>query len=475
MRNLLLGASALIAIAVAGSASAQNISVQSNQTNNATVTANTELRNIEVGTRPTTTTFVGGNLTGTALAVGNLIQTSAPIGQGFSEAASNNGGVLSPQNNSGTITANVGFGSGVTAGVTNVAATAIANNALLSGVQVQNAGSRVDGQFNNGAVTANTTLTGGGYNVGNLTAGSLAIGNNFVATGSGAVYLGAGAGTNGGALTQTNQAAISANTVFVNGGNSGALVANANAIGNAFSPSAPVVSVAVTQNNSGPQNAYLDVKQGSQSLNASGSAVGNLIAPTGGSFNGVNLVQSNSAGQTSTVTVGNTLAVFNGGNTNVNSLAVGNAIQISQTGAVGLATGSQTNTGPQSASVSVPGGASFTGGSAFASQAFGNLIAVNTGSTFGSGIPQNNAATVTASTRIDTGAFGPSTTASSFAAGNILQVQAGGSVEGINGSANQLNTGAINSLTSVTGGLFAGNLAASSQSIGNVTSVTIGR
>lgn len=60
----------------------------------------------------------------------------------------------------------------------------------------------------------------------------------------------------------------------------------------------------------------------------------------------------------------------------------------------------------------------------------------------------------------------------SLAAGNILQVSALGGSEGINGAANQFNTGSISSVTNITSGSF-GNLTGAATSVGNLTSVSV--
>jgi len=466
MRNLFSTTAILAALAFSGAASAQNISVQSNQINTGTVNADLRIDHV---------TMAGGGprgpvdvIVGSALAVGNVLQTNAPNGQGVSEAASNNGGTLSPQNNSGAITSDVSFSTTLTPNSVSLSSGAVGNLATLDGVSVVNSGNRVLGQVNSGNVVSTLTLQGGGYNTGDLKASSLAIGNNLSADGSSTVQLGAGQ-NGGGILTQTNTGGQTATTNFVFGGDSRNLTASATAVGNVLSADAPTVGVTMTQNNAGPgQVANLTINQGAQQIVGSSTAMGNLVAPTGGSFSSAGgLVQVNSAQQTANTSFQG-VSVFNGGTANGSATAVGNAIQIAQIGPISLS-GSQSNTGAVTANLDATGG--YTGAATFSSQGFGNLVAATTDGSFGSGMPQTNSGAIMASASIDGNTFGE-TSLSSLAIGNALQVRAGVS-EGINGAANQTNSGPVMSSTTVSLGSFTG-LNASSTAIGNLTTVSTG-
>lgn len=460
MRKALLATSALVAaLAFTSAASAQNVSTQNNQRNNATV-----------GTRLTVSgVAVGGNLTGSAVAIGNLYEVSATTGQGIGEVASNNGaGTGSPQINFGAISSELTVVATQGAGNNSLSSTAAANVINLDAVTATNYGNRVVGQTNNAPVSATTTLSSGANQLGNLTVRTNALGNSMNYEGSSSVQLGAGQ-NGGGLVTQINNGPQTAYTNFGSGMDARVVTSSTAAVGNSVSATAPTVGLSVDQTNNANQFATVDFAGGFQQASVSTSAIGNIVTPTGAfsSASGVDQVNNASQGATTNINSG---ATFNGGRLTASAAAIGNAISVE--GSSVTLVGSQINNANQTSVLNANGG-SWTGGADLSSQSIGNLITADMTGAVNSSMPQTNFGMVSATTNVFGGAFGASMSANSLAAGNILQVESLSSVEGINGAANQINNGSISSFTNVTGGSFVGNLTAGATSVGNLTSVSI--
>lgn len=458
MRKTLLATSALVAaLAFAGAASAQNVSVRTNQNNTAVVGSNLTING----------RAVGGNLTGNSTAIGNLSQVTARTGQGIAEISATG---VDAQVNSGAITANAYVESTQAANGT-FASTAAGNVINLDGISTFNYDGRIVGQNNGGNINATLTLQGGANSLGNLNANSQAIGNSINADAIGAVQLGAGQGGGGGVVRQTNGGAQTALTNFVFGGNSTTVNASATAVANTISADSPFVGLSATQINNGDQTATLNFNQGTQAAVVGTTAAANVISLNGGSFStATGLSQANYADQLATTNI-NGVSVFNGGSLTASASAMGNVISVVQNGTVSLPVGAQLNGATQTAVVNGNGG-SVTGAANLSAQGIGNLISVDSNNMVTSAMTQTNYGTVSATTNVFGGAFGTSMAANSLAAGNVLQIDGLQSMSGTI-TTPQLNGGSITSLTNVVGGSFAGSLNVGATSIGNLSSVGI--
>lgn len=457
MRKTLLATSAIVAaLAFAGAASAQNVSVQSTQIN----------RGAQNATVRIVTPQVGAALTGNGAAIGNLYDIEgARVGQGIAEVGSNLGGNAALQGNYADQTSSVTV-IAPTASSADIASTAAGNAVNISGVQVHTAGSRRLNQLNDATVqSANLNLDGG--LVGGLYEGSAAaIGNTVSAEGVSSVNL--GGGNAGGELRQTNNGRQIAN-LSVSGGNFGAGDFVGQAAGNAFSATAPSVNVGwgTTQTNTNSQSVTANVNgTRAVTLDVAGTALGNSISLNGGASNGNGTSQANGSTQTSTVNVG---AVAVGGDLTVSSAAVGNAFSVANTGSTFVAGGSQTNFGVQSSTLNLTSNTSNQLiGSA---QSVGNLLSLsslNAGAN--TSMPQLNGTGQTSSLTSNFGVVGGAATLSSLSVGNFTSLTGAGSIESVTGA--QTNQALQSSFTTINSGSF-GSLTAGASSIGNVTNVTI--